>query len=182
MSLRRDCTMVLEPAGIFAFPNGADTAYMQHMVQDHQKGVAEFQKQTQSGSNSAESLSREVSAGVAAASPDGSLDRFQRVGRQRIGLVEEPDLLFGRGFPRPFRRGLRSIALVREPSGHLAVVLLNGGLLRPRSARDRGCLDWATGPPPDSPPCQPSPPLAPKSRRRDHEGTHSLATACRPVL
>jgi len=33
--------------------NGAafDTAYMQHMVQDHQKDVAEFQKQAQSGSD-----------------------------------------------------------------------------------------------------------------------------------
>ena len=28
-----------------------DTAYMQHMVQDHQKDVAEFQKQAQSGSD-----------------------------------------------------------------------------------------------------------------------------------
>ena len=58
-------------------PNAAvfDTAYMQHMVQDHQKDVAEFQKQTQSGSD--EILSRAVSAGVAAASQDGSLDRFK---------------------------------------------------------------------------------------------------------
>ena len=28
-----------------------DTAYTQHMVQDHQKDVAEFQKQAQSGSD-----------------------------------------------------------------------------------------------------------------------------------
>jgi putative membrane protein len=33
--------------------NAFDTAYMQHMVQDHQKTVADFQKQAQSGSDPA---------------------------------------------------------------------------------------------------------------------------------
>jgi putative membrane protein len=33
--------------------NAFDTAYMQHMVQDHEKTVADFQKQAQSGSDPA---------------------------------------------------------------------------------------------------------------------------------
>ena len=66
-----------------------DTAYMQHMVQDHQKDVAEFQKQAQSG---VENLRNEVFACVAAASPDGSVGSTQRiVGATGIGLVDKPD-------------------------------------------------------------------------------------------
>src|SRR3954454_19236412 len=33
--------------------NAFDTAYMQHMIQDHRKTVADFQKQAQSGSDAA---------------------------------------------------------------------------------------------------------------------------------
>jgi putative membrane protein len=61
-----------------------DTTYMQHMVQDHQKDVAELQETSQSGSDPGlKSFAMKYFACVAAASPDGSVDSTQRIVGQR---------------------------------------------------------------------------------------------------